>query len=116
MRWCPGCGKELVRRDGEKRAHFAKRSCCNFECSVVARTTKAEDRRREADLADITPVADLGALEFARSEVLRAAHNAAPQIPVSLLDDVVRAIEPLIAANTRRRLLAVVGARVRAAR
>ena len=114
MRFCPGCGKELQRRDGEKRAEFLSRSHCNHACSVAARSKRAEDRRRERDLADQAPAHHPGALEFDRAAVLRAAHHAAPQIPVALLDDVVRAVEPLIAANTRHRLLRLVAAKYRA--
>jgi hypothetical protein len=113
MRHCPACGKELVRHQGEKHAYFVRRKYCDHDCAVKGRSVLAEQHRLEQDLADHDPPELLAAMSFDRAEILRAAHRAAPQVPVSLLADVVAEVEPLIASNTRRLLMHQVAQRYR---
>lgn len=109
----PACGRDLVRRGGEKRAHFLARKYCDWDCSVAGRSAMAEARRREADVRDVLPPEVLDGMTFDRAEILRRAHMAAPQVPIAILDDVLRAVEPMLAANTRRMLLSHVALRFR---
>jgi hypothetical protein len=96
----------LSRRPGEKRAYFLSRRYCNQDCYKAGRSAAAEERRIGQDIG--------GGAHFERADILHAAHRAAPQVPMSILADVVDRVEPLIAANTRHRLMAVVAAKFRA--
>jgi len=116
MKHCLSCGKQMTRREKERPAEFRRRSYCGLKCSVADRSRKAVEKQLAADLENAYPQLNPGALDFDRNEILTRAHMAAPQIPVSLIADVVDAVEPMISANTRRKLMALVALDVRAKR
>ena len=107
-RTCPACRTALVRRDGETQAHFLRRTYCDHRCSVADRSRKSAEAGNRPDVAELE--------EFTPAEILRAARTAAPRVPVPMLAAVLRAVEPLIASNARRRLLAPIAAEIRANR
>lgn len=113
MRHCPACDKELLRRPTEKRAHFVKRTYCDWECSVKGRSALAEEKRLLLDAQDHDPPELMAAMTFTSKELLHTAHQVAPQVPVSVLAEVITAVEPLIASNTRRKLMKLVATKYR---
>jgi len=116
MRTCLACTKPLARRETEKRAEFLGRKYCNLQCSIDDRPRIAAEKRAALDLQDkLAPPATSG-LTFTKAEILRRAHFHAPQIPISILDSVIREIEPMLEANTRHRILAPLAAEIRANR
>lgn len=82
-----------------------KRIYCNPACSAVGRSLRAKARAKEQDLRDSPAMVAAHDVEFSRADILRVAHMAAPQIPITLIADVVDRTEPLIAATTRHRLM-----------
>ena len=109
MKLCAYCKEELYQRKDEKRGDFLKRKYCNIKCSDINRgvvkkeKTIFEDHPRQR-------------LDFDPPEILRRAHMAAPQVPISVVADIVQAIEPMIAANARGRALGPIAAQIRASR
>lgn len=110
-RLCPACHAELTRHPGERRADFVRRAYCGWDCSVADRTRKAEEARTAQDARDRED-----ADEFERAGLLRAAALAAPMVAGTRLAAILDAVEPLIAANVRRRTLAPIAAEIRARR
>jgi len=106
VRICPSCGLILKRKSGEKRAEFMTRKYCDLKCSSHGRGRV----NKEKTILDDHP---RQRLDFDTPEILRRAHMAAPQVPVSILSDVVRAIEPMIAANARAKTLGLIAADIR---
>lgn len=116
MRKCLHCNKVLARNEKERRAQFLGRKYCNLQCSIDDRPRVNAEKRAALDRKDQEAPPVTSGLTFTTQEILHRAHMHAPQIPVSLLDSVIREIEPMLAANARHRLLAPMAAQIRADR
>jgi hypothetical protein len=116
MRKCLHCQTPLSRRETEKRAEFLGRKYCNLQCSVADRPRVNAEKRAALDLKDKEAPPETNGLTFTHQEILHRAHMAAPQIPISILDAVIKDIEPMLSANVRHRLLGPIAANIRAQR
>ena len=117
MRRCPACGAELTRRPGEKRAYYLARTYCAAACYHADKPRRAEEARTELDLRDRAAERQrMDRLDFDDTEVLRRACQAAPRVPAATVAAIIAAVEPLIAATVRGRVLAPIALQVRANR
>jgi hypothetical protein len=116
MRKCLNCHKSLARRETEKRAEFLGRKYCDLKCSIADRPRVNAEKRAALDLKDQEAPPVTGGLTFTHQEILHRAHMAAPQIPISILDAVIKDVEPMLSANVRHQLLGPIAARIRAQR
>jgi hypothetical protein len=116
-RTCSGCGEALAQRPAEDVKSFQRRRTCGSrECISAAkrkgsfgvRDAPPRERSREKAWLDRLAMVEeaRGTMEFEKSELVRAARRAAPTVPARVLADVLREVEPLIAANVRSAVLA----------